>query len=101
MNCRSERRPLRLSELVKELPEVVWIEYVYGGKPEPKIPTQIKGNRHLGDALAFTDGGDIAFVTYGTTWRAWPEIKPTEAEMEDAAWIREAYAEDFKSKRVI
>lgn len=101
MNCRTEKRPLRLSELVKELPEVAWVEYVYGDKPEPKIPTRIKKNGYFGDALDFTDGSDIALITYGTTWRVWPEIKPTEAEMEDAAWIREAYAEEFKPKRVI
>lgn len=101
MNCRSERRPLRLSELVKALPEVAWVEYVYEGKPEPKIPEHSKKNGYFGDALAFTDGSDIALMTYGTTWRVWPEIKPTEAEMEDAAWIREEYAEEFKAKRVI
>lgn len=86
VTIREKQKPLTVKE-VRAMPDVVWVEWSFGGC-EPRIPSTIDiDNIHKIEHYSFTDEMSERLDEYGKTWRCWAE-KPTAEERMDAEWLK-------------
>lgn len=86
VTVREMQKPLTVEES-REMPDVVWVEWSFGGC-EPRIPSTIDIDTiHNIEHYSFTDEMSERLDDYGKIWRCWAS-KPTVEERKAAEWER-------------